>query len=104
MPCANMAEATAEKPRSGAGSGQACPSCGKEVDPLRAGHVAILEGRFLYFCDELCKRQLLSSRPVPVGDAETAEPPPVRSSAESGERAAVRQGGRESVAPSRESP
>ena len=26
-----------------------CPACGSSVDPLRAGHVAFLDGRFVYF-------------------------------------------------------
>ena len=33
-----------------------CLGCGREVDPLRAAHVAILDGRFFYFCSPECKR------------------------------------------------
>src|SRR5262245_45852009 len=58
--------------RSGPGSGPLCPGCGKPVDPLRAGHVAIVGGRFLYFCDARCKTGHMRA-----ADAPTAEPPPV---------------------------
>jgi P-type Cu+ transporter len=71
-----------------------CPACGAAVDSLRAGHVAILDGSFKYFCSERCKRDLylqssgprsrdsshsassLASGPLP-SEVETAEPPPV---------------------------
>lgn len=49
-----------------------CPACGKAVDPLRAGQVAILGGTFSYFCDLQCK--LLHLR-GPSFDQETAAPP-----------------------------
>jgi Cu+-exporting ATPase len=39
-----------------------CPGCGQEVDPLRAGHVAILEGSFCYFCRPECKQAYLRSQ------------------------------------------
>jgi cation transport ATPase/YHS domain-containing protein len=57
---------------------RACPACGKPVDTLRAGHVAILDGEFRYFCDEACKRSHLVApdRPAP-SHVETAEPPRV---------------------------
>lgn len=56
----------------------ACPACGKAVDPLRAGHVAILEAGFQYFCDEACKRAfvVMGRGPLP-SQVETAEPPRV---------------------------
>jgi cation transport ATPase len=48
------------------------------VDPLRAGHVAILEGRFRYFCRGECKREYLRSQGRPQEeDVATARPPPV---------------------------
>ena len=49
------------------------------MDPLRAGHVAILEGRgFHYFCDALCKRDYLSARgQTQEEDVPTAAPPEV---------------------------
>ncbi len=55
-----------------------CPGCGQAVDPLRAGHVAILEGRFRYFCRTECKQQYLRAqgRP-PEEDVATARPPEV---------------------------
>ncbi len=56
-----------------------CPGCGALVDPLRAGQVAILEGRFEYFCDADCKRTYLRAGGVTSHDDLTAEPPPVAS-------------------------
>ena len=55
-----------------------CPSCGKPVDTLRAGHVAILDGSFRYFCDEACKLSYVLRPPAPwPSQVETAEPPRV---------------------------
>jgi len=55
-----------------------CPACGKDVDVLRAGHVAILDGQFHYFCDEWCKRDLLSSRSSRLpSEVQTTSPPAV---------------------------
>ncbi len=58
---------------------QACPACGREVDALRAGQVAILGGRFLYFCDRDCKAKYMQgvADSVARDDVATAEPPPV---------------------------
>src|SRR5579872_4380318 len=55
-----------------------CPGCGQGVDPLRAGHVAILDGRFRYFCRSDCKQLYLRAqgRP-PEEDVATARPPEV---------------------------
>jgi len=56
----------------------ACPACGKKIDPLRAGEVAILEGQFFYFCDRTCKRDYVSSAgSMSVLQRFTADPPPV---------------------------
>ena len=59
-------------------SGSTCPGCGQAVDPLRAGHVAVLESGFRYFCDGDCKQTYLRSlgRP-PEEDVATARPPDV---------------------------
>src|SRR5260370_34931807 len=59
-------------------SDAACPGCGRGIDPLRAGHVSILEGRFQYFCGASCKQHYteLRGRP-PEEDVETAQPPSV---------------------------
>jgi cation transport ATPase len=35
-----------------------CPACAKDVDPLRAGHVAIFDEKFLYFCDRRCREKI----------------------------------------------
>jgi Cu+-exporting ATPase len=49
------------------------------VDPLRAGHVAVLEGRgFHYFCNAACKQAYLRSHGrAPEEDVPTASPPEV---------------------------
>jgi cation transport ATPase len=48
------------------------------VDPLRAGHVAFLEGRFRYFCRAECKQSLLRAQGRPLEeDVATARPPEV---------------------------
>lgn len=55
-----------------------CPACGKGVDPLRAGQVAILDGAFRYFCNAACKAAYVeTSSKRPILDAMTAEPPAV---------------------------
>jgi Cu+-exporting ATPase len=59
-------------------SPRVCPGCGGAVDPLRAGHVAILEGHFHYFCHAGCKQQYLRARGRPLEeDVATARPPDV---------------------------
>lgn len=75
-----MENAASTSPSSGApASFPACPGCGKGVDPLRAGHVAILEGRFVYFCNAECKQARLRGAPSTLApeEVETAAPPPV---------------------------
>ncbi|MDP9150297.1 MAG: hypothetical protein M3O36_10200, partial [Myxococcota bacterium] len=50
------------------------------MDPLRAGHVAILEGAFRYFCGSDCKQAYLRSQGRrPEEDVPTAAPPAVAS-------------------------
>jgi Cu+-exporting ATPase len=57
-----------------------CPRCGRPVDPLRAGQVAILEGRFEYFCGSECKQTYLrEGGAMALEELATAEPPPVAS-------------------------
>lgn len=74
-----------------ASSASLCPGCGKAVDPLRAGHVAIVEGAFRYFCSRECKDGWASgetSRKQAL-EAETREPPrvaPLSTSQSSGVR------------------
>ena len=79
----NAPTADPAPPSTGEASGPAsglssCPGCAQGVDPLRAGHVAILEGRFRYFCRAECKQQYLRSqgRP-PEENIATARPPEV---------------------------
>jgi P-type Cu+ transporter len=47
-----------------------CAGCAKQIDPLRAGHVAIFGESFYYFCDRAC-RDLLN----PGGDGPSAAAP-----------------------------
>ena len=56
----------------------ACPGCGHDVDPLRAGHVAIFGERFFYFCGATCKVAYFQAagRPEPE-HVLTERPPPV---------------------------
>ncbi len=58
----------------------ACPSCGAAVDALRAGQVAILDGKFRYFCNADCKAAYLDSTEIrPSLEAMTVAPPSVTS-------------------------
>jgi cation transport ATPase/YHS domain-containing protein len=60
------------------GQGGGCPGCGAPLDPIRAGHVAIFEGRFHYFCKSACKQSFLREQGRPSeDDVETQRPPPV---------------------------
>jgi cation transport ATPase len=61
-----------------------CLGCGKATDPLRAGHVAILDGQFRYFCNATCKAAYVAGAPSsPSGRGidrsldRTADPPRV---------------------------
>ena len=64
-------------------SGHRCPGCGKGVDPLRAGHVAISEGVFLYYCNATCKVVHLQTLAGRLGDdVPTLDPPAVLARAE----------------------
>ncbi|MCU0690482.1 MAG: HAD-IC family P-type ATPase [Polyangiaceae bacterium] len=57
-----------------------CPACARPVDPLRAGHVAIFQGRFRYFCGLACRQQYVGqhvkqlSVPLDARQAEGAPP------------------------------
>ncbi len=68
-----------------------CLGCGKTTDPLRAGHVAILDGRFCYFCDAACKLAYVASAPSALRALElTADPPPVAYTPHGAPRAGLR--------------
>lgn len=55
-----------------------CLGCGKPTDPLRAGHVAILDGQFRYFCGLACKAAYVSASPRgSISLDRTADPPRV---------------------------
>ena len=53
-----------------------CPACGKNVDTLRAGHVAMLADGFKYFCDVACKKKWAEGVRSSL-EGVTAEPPSV---------------------------
>jgi Cu+-exporting ATPase len=47
-----------------------CSGCGKLIDPLRAGHVAIFDLRFHFFCDRsACRASFLGEEVRPAGEA-----------------------------------
>jgi hypothetical protein len=55
-----------------------CPGCGNAIDPLRAGHVAIFDGVFLYYCGASCKAAHLQAIASHLGDdVPTMDPPAV---------------------------
>jgi cation transport ATPase len=61
-----------------ASSSSSCPGCGAAVDPLRAGHVAMLDGGFRYFCRAECKRAFLHAEGRSTQEeVATAAPPAV---------------------------
>lgn len=76
-----------------AGPEVVCPACGRPVDPLRAGHVAVLNGRFEYFCGLTCKAEYMrdvgragqddiaTAAPPEVAPADEPTPPPEAASA-----------------------
>lgn len=43
-----------------------CSGCGKLIDPLRAGHVAIFDLRFHFFCDRGCRAAFLGEEGTPL--------------------------------------
>ncbi|WP_437927655.1 HAD-IC family P-type ATPase [Sorangium sp. So ce291] len=49
-----------------------CSGCGKLIDPLRAGHVAIFDQRFHYFCNARCRHAFLGEAPPAPGDVRPA--------------------------------
>lgn len=66
------------KTKAALASVEACPACGKSIDALRAGRVALLGERFHYFCDSACSAQYLGAAPHQARlQEETQEPPRV---------------------------
>jgi Cu+-exporting ATPase len=56
-----------------------CSGCGRLVDPLRAGHVAIFDSELHYFCNRgICRPVFLGEAPSPVFPPSSArsDPPP----------------------------
>ncbi|MGD0675873.1 MAG: HAD family hydrolase [Polyangiaceae bacterium] len=56
-----------------------CAGCGQSLDPLRAGHVAIFDGRFHYFCRTECRQHYAQTQGRAADEeAPTESPPAVR--------------------------
>ncbi|MBW2458643.1 MAG: cation-translocating P-type ATPase [Deltaproteobacteria bacterium] len=55
----------------------ACSECGAPLDPLRAGHVAILNARYHFFCSYDACRARFVGRAAPPAKTIAAAPPPV---------------------------
>ncbi len=71
-------DASRRPPPSSASGEAQCPGCGKAIDPLRAGQVAILDGSFRYFCGPDCKVAFVDvASKRPSLEALTADPGPV---------------------------
>jgi cation transport ATPase len=71
-----------------------CPACASPVDPLRAGHVAIFDDRFFYFCDLACRERIAPlGGTAAAGDARHPTPTPTPT----GRRTAARTPGGRSV-------
>ncbi|WP_199694168.1 hypothetical protein, partial [Sorangium cellulosum] len=49
-----------------------CSGCSKLIDPLRAGHVAIFDQRFHYFCNARCRHAFLGEVTPAPGDGRPA--------------------------------
>ncbi len=68
-----------EKPAGPQGGQVECSECGAPLDPLRAGHVAILNARYHFFCNYgSCRARFvgeLTSRPAPRTPARSVETP-----------------------------
>ncbi len=65
-------------PETVAASSPICPGCGTAIDPLRAGHVAIYDGLFRYYCNATCKALHLRAVATAIGDdVPTLDPPAV---------------------------
>ena len=76
--CSRAMDASRRSSQAPPPSASLCPGCGTSIDPLRAGHVAIIDGGFRYFCGADCKSLFVdvSSRRAAL-DALTADPPHV---------------------------
>ena len=76
--CSRAMDASRRSSQAPPPSASLCPGCGTPIDPLRAGHVAIIDGGFRYFCGADCKSLFVdvSSRRAAL-DALTADPPHV---------------------------
>lgn len=66
-----------EQPVGPSGGQVPCSGCGAVIDPLRAGHVAIFDARFHYFCNaHHCRARFLGQWPSPEPEPRVAPPVP----------------------------
>lgn len=72
-----IAGVTAQGPAGPRGGHVPCSGCGAPLDPLRAGHVAILDARFHFFCSRLRCRARFLGEPE-QDDPASSTPPPNR--------------------------
>ena len=63
------AEPTRDGPPGDPGPVIPCDGCGRPLDALRAGHVAVFHDVFRYFCDLSCRDSLLAQRGAAVARA-----------------------------------
>jgi len=75
-------------PRSDGPSSSSCLGCDQAIDPLRAGHVAVLGGHFCYFCRSECKQAYLSALGEPNEEEVTTLRPSEVASGERGKKSA----------------
>jgi Cu+-exporting ATPase len=76
-----------------------CPACASPVDPLRAGHVAIFDDHFFYFCDISCRERV-----APLGVSTAPGEPAVRQATPTPTPAGRRSGPRATAARAGASP
>ncbi|HZO13339.1 MAG TPA: hypothetical protein VFB62_08765, partial [Polyangiaceae bacterium] len=67
-----------DRPAGPSGGRVECTACGKTLDPLRAGHVAIFNSQFHFFCDRaVCRARFVGKTEI-VKLEPTPAPTPVR--------------------------
>ncbi len=55
---------------------QLCPGCNRNVDPLRAPAVSVLNGKIVHFCSPSCRETFLNRGPKPVLKDASPDPSP----------------------------
>jgi len=66
-----------DRPAGPLGGQVACSACGSPLDPLRAGHVAIFDSSFHYFCNRsVCRASFVGDKPTSVTHTPRAQGEP----------------------------